>query len=229
MTEERRDFSLSSVGLEIRADGDSTPGFVGLATPYDSRTAIGNPLIFGFYEEMAKGAFDESLNERDQRMLIDHDTHYVVSRVSAGSLALKSDNEGVRVDSDLDTELSYVADLKRNLENGNIDGMSIGFRVQDDEWFFEEVETNDGHTAEVEVRRVKKADLIEVSAVTFPAYTDTEAGVRQAFENRDLLHPERNEHNESTEPEFQGARYVREMKMRQWGALKPSLVRSQNG
>jgi HK97 family phage prohead protease len=202
--EERRQLPLSTAGVAIRAAGDENSGerFAGYAAVFNSRTAIGNPLRWGFYEEIAPGAFTKTLSEGDARMLIDHDSYYVVSRVSAGSLALAEDARGLVVDSALDTGLSYVSDLKANIRNGNVTGMSVGFYVIKDDWTIETVETSDGQTADVEIRRILEARLIEVSAVTFPAYEDTEAelasvasalvsrGDQAAIEKRAAFRPE---------------------------------------
>ncbi len=176
--EERRGITLAAAGCEIRADDAGTERFFGHAAVFDQRTAIGNPLRWGFYEEVAPGAFTKTIAEGDARMLIDHDSYYVVSRVSAGTLDLAADKIGLAVDSALDTELTYVNDLKANLRNKNVTGMSFGFYVVKDEWFTETVETSDGQTAEVEVRRILEVRLIEVSSCTFPAYEQTDAGLR---------------------------------------------------
>ncbi|MDX2520586.1 MULTISPECIES: HK97 family phage prohead protease [Streptomyces] len=179
-TEERRRLPLSTAEVAIRAtEGDGSASsderFIGYAAKFNSRTAIGNPLRWGFYEEIAPGAFTKTLQEGDARMLIDHDSYYVVSRVSAGTLNLAEDAQGLPVDSALDPGLSYVNDLKTNVRNKNITGMSFGFWVVKDDWTLEKVETSDGQTAEVEVRRILEVRLLEVSAVTFPQYEDTEA------------------------------------------------------
>lgn len=204
--EERRHLPLSTAGVAIRAaEGDAVAAggerFIGYAAKFNSRTAIGNPLKWGFYEEIAPGAFTKTLQEGDARMLIDHDSYYVVSRVSAGTLALAEDTLGLPVDSALDTGLSYVSDLKANVRNKNITGMSFGFYVVKDDWVLEDVELN-GQTAQVEVRRILEVRLIEVSAVTFPAYEDTEAelasvasalvsrGDQAAIEKRAKFRPE---------------------------------------
>ncbi|MYS47541.1 HK97 family phage prohead protease [Streptomyces sp. SID5998] len=175
-TEERRRLPLSTADVVIRAvDGDQADErFRGYAARFNSRTAIGNPLRWGFYEEIAPGAFTKTLQEGDARFLVDHDSYYVVSRVSAGTLSLAEDAVGLPVDSALDTGLSYVNDLKANVRNGNITGMSFGFYVLKDQWSTETIDTSEG-PAEVEVRRILEVRLIEVSAVTFPAYEDTEA------------------------------------------------------
>lgn len=205
--EERRHLPLSTAEVVIRAvDGDAAGAggerFIGYAAKFNSRTAIGNPLRWGFYEEIAPGAFTKTLQEGDARMLIDHDSYYVVSRVSAGTLDLAEDALGLPVDSALDTGLSYVNDLKANVRNKNITGMSFGFWVVKDDWTLETVETSDGQSAEVEVRRILEVRLLEVSAVTFPQYEDTEAelasvaralvrrGDQAAIERRAKFRPE---------------------------------------
>lgn len=177
-TEERRHLPLSMAGVAVlrTTDGDAVAErFTGHAAVFNTRTAIGNPLRWGFYEEVAPGSFTKTLSEGDARMLIDHDSYYVVSRVSASSLLLAEDARGLAVDSALDTGLSYVNDLKANVRNKNITGMSFGFYVIKDDWISETVELSDGTSTEVEVRRILEVRLIEVSAVTFPAYEDTDA------------------------------------------------------
>lgn len=178
--EERRGLTFDDAGVEIRDDSSGASRFNGYASVFNVRTAIGNPLTWGFYEEVADGAFTKTLAEGDARMLIDHDSYYVVSRVSAGTLYLAQDQRGLSTDSALDPGLSYVNDLKTNVRIRNITGMSFGFTVTKDDWTTEEVSTSDGNTAEVEVRTIREVKLIEVSAVTFPAYEETTAGLRHS-------------------------------------------------
>ncbi|MFF3300962.1 HK97 family phage prohead protease [Streptomyces sp. NPDC002908] len=201
MTTERRDLSLATAGLQVRAAAGGGPGFTGHAAVFNSRTAIGNPLTWGFYEEIASGAFTKTISEGDARMLVDHDTRMVVSRVSAGSLRLAQDSVGLAVDADLDTELSYVNDLVVNLRNKNVTGMSFGFRVVKDDWETVSVQTSEGDM-DAELRVIREVQLFEVSAVTFPAYEDTDAGLRSvgvalaargddaAFDRRAAYRPE---------------------------------------
>lgn len=178
--EERRRLPLSTAGLAIRAAGGDGGGerFTGYASVFNSRTSIGNPLRWGFYEEVAPGAFAKTISEGDARMLIDHDSYYVVSRASADSLDLAEDARGLAVDSALDPALSYVNDLKANVRNKNITGMSFGFQVIKDDWQVVDVETKDGDSVQAELRILREVRLFEVSAVTFPAYEDTETGLR---------------------------------------------------
>lgn len=176
--EERRGLTLADAHIDIRETDEGEKRFVGHAAVFDVRTNIGNPLKWGFYEQVSPGAFTKTISEGDARMLIDHDSFYVVSRTSAGTLRLAQDAVGLSTDSALDDDLSYVRDLKANLRNRNITGMSFGFFVVKDDWSSESVETNDGNTAEVEIRTIQEVRLVEVSAVTFPAYDQTDAGMR---------------------------------------------------
>jgi HK97 family phage prohead protease len=177
--EERRDLALAAAGVQLRAadDEQKVRGFAGHAAVFNQRTAIGNPLTWGFYEEIAPGAFTKTLSEGDARFLVDHDTRLVVSRVSADSLRLSQDKAGLAVDADLDERLSYVADLVVNLELKNITGMSFGFRTVKDDWETVSVETSEGDI-EAELRIIREVQLFEVSAVTFPAYEGTDAALR---------------------------------------------------
>jgi HK97 family phage prohead protease len=201
--EERRDLALATAGVQLRAadEGQAVRQFEGHAAVFNQRTAIGNPFTWGFFEEIAPGAYTKTLSEGDSRYLIDHDTRLVVSRVSAGSLRLAQDQVGLAVSSDLDTRLSYVGDLVVNLENKNITGMSFGFRTVKDDWQTITVSTSEGEM-EAELRIIREVQLYEVSAVTFPAYEGTDAALRSvgtalaargdaaAFDRRAAIRPE---------------------------------------
>jgi len=208
-------FSEADFQLRAADDTDEAPVFTGHAAVFNVRTAIGNPLRWGFYEEIAPGTFTKTLQEGDARFLVDHDTSLLMARVSAEDLRLAEDRVGLAVEADLDTELSYVRDFVRNLEKRRITGMSFGFRVVKDDWTTEVVSTSDGQEAEVEIRTIREVELFEVSAVTFPAYEETDAALRALSRREDpdplgrrhnLLHPEDSEpadatRNDTTEPD----------------------------
>lgn len=176
---EVRTRTLADSDFAVRASEDGAKRFGGHAAVFNSRTAIGNPLGWGWYEEVASSAFDKTLSEGDARFLVDHDTRAVVARVSAGDLRLATDGVGLAVDADLDVELSYVRDLVRNLDKRRVTGMSFGFYVMRDEWSTVTVETKAGDQIDAELRRLLEVRLLEVSAVTFPAYEATDAGLRK--------------------------------------------------
>lgn len=167
--------------LSLRATtGD--PTFFGHAAVVNTRTSIGNPLTWGFFEEVDARAFDRTLTEADPRFLVDHDTAKIVSRVSSGDLRLSVDGTGLVVDSDLDQEVSYVKDMARNVDKRRITGMSFGFVVTKDAWSTVDIESVDDKgktfTTQADLRRILDLDLWEVSAVTFPVYEETDAALR---------------------------------------------------
>ena len=172
---ERRQLATARAGVVLRAAADGGQRFVGHAAVFDVRAAIGDPLNYGFYESISRGAFARTLTTSDVRMLVDHDPAKVVARSTAGTLGLSEDHVGLAVDAALDTRLSYVSDLAVNLSLRNISGMSFGFRVTGDDWTTEEIRGADGQPARVDVRTIREVDLIEVSAVTWPAYESTDA------------------------------------------------------
>lgn len=177
---EQRTTPVTATDFVVRAAAtdDADPVFTGHAAVFNTRTSIGNPLSWGFYEEVAPGAFSKTLAEGDARFLVDHDTARIIARVTAGDLRLAEDDIGLAVDADLDQKLDEARNLTRNLEKRRITGMSFGFQVVKDDWTTEEVETKDGDSIEVEVRVIQEVRLFEVSAVTFPAYEETDAALR---------------------------------------------------
>lgn len=168
---------------ELRAD-DGGKVARGYAALFNSRAQIGD----WFIEELAAGAFTDTLKSEDVRALIDHDTGRVIGRSGAGTLRLKEDERGLYTEIDL-PDTSDGRDLAVQLERGDISGMSFGFRVTKEEW---------DETGEMPVRTIKAVDLFEVSAVAFPAYADTEIALRSladARKERDEV--SRKQHNQS--------------------------------
>ena len=145
---------------EIRALDDSES--IGTLTGYASVFGQRADIMGIFSEEIAPGAFAESLTAGDDvRALYDHDTAAILGRRSAQTLRLSEDQTGLAVEIDLaDTTLGR--DILANVRAGNLDGMSIGFRVRRETW-----------DDDLDLRIIESVELLEVSVVTFPAYTDT--------------------------------------------------------
>lgn len=157
--------------VEIRViDGDDGPLIAGYAVPYNQRSVD----LGGFVEEFAPGAFGESLNG-DVRALWQHDKTAVLGRTKANTLRLWDDERGVAFElTPPDTQIGR--DAVTSIRRGDVDQMSFGFVVQLDEDKRGEMWTmlDDG----MALRRVTKAEMIEVSPVTWAAYPQTEVGVR---------------------------------------------------
>ena len=168
---EHRSCLLAGLTARAAVEGASGPGTLdGYAAVWNEEAEIG-----WFREEMVRGAFLDSIKEDDQRALIDHDTGLVIGRRSAGTLRLKEDDKGLKVEMDL-PDTSYARDLYASVERGDIDGMSIGFEVVEEE----HIRPGDhgDEKRELDLWRVTKAKLMEVSAVTFPAYEGTSVSTR---------------------------------------------------
>lgn len=151
--------------VEIRAD-DGGKKFVGRAVVYNEPSN----LIYGqFREELLPGCFSDSLSAgRDVYCSIDHDMNRLLGRQSAGTLILKPDERGIEVEVPI-PEYSYAKDLTLAIQRRDLTGMSFIFDVLDDDWSMKDGKRH---------RVVKKADLYEVAFVFFPAYPETEAGLR---------------------------------------------------
>jgi HK97 family phage prohead protease len=147
------------------------------------KTLVGYAAVFdrwsedlGFFREIIRaGAFRKTLSDgADVRALFNHDPNFVLGRTKSGTLRLEEDERGLRIEGDLpDTQM--VRDLVISpIERGDIDQMSFGFRSVKDEW-------NEDYTE----RELLEVQLFDVSAVTFPAYPQTEVGVRVIGEQWD--------------------------------------------
>lgn len=151
-----------------RNDTTDTLGFRGHAAAFDSRTWIGSKR-WGFWEEIAPGAFAKTIKESDVRFLHNHNPDLILGRNTAGTLRLAEDKVGLSTDADM-APTSYAQDLALSLERGDITQMSFAFDMIAHEWVLLE----DG----IEVLRHLEVSLHDVSTVTYPAYTDTDASLR---------------------------------------------------
>jgi HK97 family phage prohead protease len=154
---------------ELRISSPESGGSVleGHAAVFDvwSETLGG---IFPFKERVKRGAFTDSILTDDIRALMNHDPNYVLGRNKSGTLSLAEDETGLSVRINM-PDTQWAKDLEVSVRRGDISQMSFGFTVLKDEWR----EEGGG-----DVRELQKVRLFDVSLVTFPAYTQTDAGMR---------------------------------------------------
>lgn len=153
-------------------------------------TITGRPIVYNSRTNM--GYFDEIIDEgalnatdlTDVRFLVNHDTSKIPlarsrKNTSNSTMQLIPDNEGLGIRVVLDTENNADAkSLYSAVKRGDITGMSFMFGVNRDEW--EDLES------EHPLRRIKEiSSVVEVSAVTFPAYeaTEIQARSKEALDN----------------------------------------------
>lgn len=155
-------------------------------------TVYGRPIVFNsvadiglFDEVIMPGALDET-DLTDVRLCLNHDTSYVYARSRRNNpnstMRLMPDASGMTIEADLDIEGSPAArDLYSAITRNDLDKMSFMFSVADDEW--------ENLDSDHPLRRIKKIrSVVEVSAVTFPAYNSTDIYTRskEALENARL-------------------------------------------
>ena len=94
-------------------------------------------------------------------------------------MQLTTDNDGLGIRVTLDTENNSEArSLYSAVQRGDISGMSFMFGIRDEEW--------ENLDSDHPTRHIKDiSTVVEVSAVTFPAYESTEINARskEALEN----------------------------------------------
>lgn len=175
MTEkkEKKELEKRAYTCEVRADDTDEGGAVLTGRPivYNSKTDI------GYFDEVIElGALDGA-DLTDVRFLVNHNTDMIPlarSRRNNGNstMQLSVDMEGMAISVKLDTENNADAKaLYSAVKRGDITGMSFMFSVTDEEW--EELDSD--HPT----RHIKSiGSVVEVSAVTWPAYDSTEINAR---------------------------------------------------
>ena len=171
---ERRSYSF-----EVRAEESEAGNIItGRPIVYNSRTDM------GWFDEIIEPGALNNTDLTDVRFLVNHDTSKIPlarSRRNNGNstMQLSVDNDGLSIRVTLDTENNSEARaLYSAVQRGDISGMSFMFGVDSEEW--------DDLESEHPTRRIKSiSTVVEVSAVTFPAYESTEINARskEALDN----------------------------------------------
>ena len=149
--------------LEMREAGDGNQ-LVGYAAVFDSPS---EPMPFTEY--VKRGAFTKTIKDgADVRLLIDHEG-VPLARTKSGTLTLTEDDRGLRVVADLDPANPDAARVMSAMRRGDLSQMSFAFRTIKDAW-----------SDDRSVRELREVQLFDVSVVTFPAYEQTMAELRNA-------------------------------------------------
>lgn len=183
-----------------------------------SNTVVGYAAVFnalsenlgGFKETINKRAFDGRL-EDDVRFLINHDG-MPLGRTTAGTLRLSVDETGLKYEVDL-PDTPTANELRVALERQEITQSSFQFTVEDDSW-----EERDGQM----YREIKKVGrLLDVAAVTFPAYPDATVALRK-MENYKIAQKEKQQYK--AEEKDLHYRSIRELKIKLLNQIKPNEI-----
>lgn len=168
-----------SYNFEVRAEESEAGNIItGRPIVYNSRTDL------GWFDEIIEPGALNNTDLTDVRFLVNHDTSKIPlarSRRNNGNstMQLTTDNDGLGIRVTLDTENNSEArSLYSAVQRGDISGMSFMFGIRDEEW--------ENLDSDHPTRHIKDiSTVVEVSAVTFPAYESTEINARskEALEN----------------------------------------------
>ena len=168
-----------SYNFEVRAEESEAGNIItGRPIVYNSRTDL------GWFDEIIEPGALNNTDLTDVRFLVNHDTSKIPlarSRRNNGNstMQLTTDNDGLGIRVTLDTENNSEArSLYSAVQRGDISGMSFMFGIRDEEWEDLDSEHPTRHIRDI-------STVVEVSAVTFPAYESTEINARskEALDN----------------------------------------------
>ncbi len=153
-------------GEELRIADDESGKIEGYAAVFNRKSV---PLGFmGFREQIAPGAFSETIKTADVRALFNHDPSMVLGRTTNGTLTLEEDKKGLRVSID-PPNTTWANDVRELIKRGDVSQMSFGFEMVADEW---------DESGKTPLRTLRQVNLFDVSPVTFPAYPQTSVKAR---------------------------------------------------
>ena len=165
-----------SVSASLRAGDPNKWEISGVACPYD----VLSQDLGGFKERFLPGAFTRSLRSgSDVKCTFNHDLSQLLGRTQNGTLKLQDDPDGLRFTCQLNPESTAHRDLHAAIRRGDINECSFAFVTDDTQHdVIEEQDEDDAantdrakrKTKRVNRRTVRTAKLLDVSAVTTPAY-----------------------------------------------------------
>ena len=159
--------------FDIRAENNQEYGdhVTGRPIVYNSRTDL------TFFDEIIEPGALDGADLKDVRFLINHNLDMIPLARSRNNnknstMQMETDKDGMKIRVNLDTQNnSESKNLYSAIKRGDITGMSFMFTIKEDKW--ENMDT------EHPTRRILKiGKVMEVSAVTFPAYEETEISAR---------------------------------------------------
>lgn len=134
-------------------------------TPYD---------LFGFTEQVARGAFKKSLKEGDVAALWNHDPNVVLGRKKSGTLRMTEDEVGLYYEVDL-PDTQSARDLYTLIQRGDVYQSSFAFEIIKEDWDYPK-KGEEGQP----LRTIREVRLYDVSPVTYPASPSTDVDVARA-------------------------------------------------
>ena len=176
---DKKELERRSYSFEVRAEETENGNIItGRPIVYNSRTDL------GYFDEIIENGALNGADLTDVRFLVNHDTSKIPlarSRRNNGNstMLLSVDEMGLAIRVTLDTENNMEAkSLYSAVQRGDITGMSFMFGISEEDW--------ENLDSDHPTRHIKSiSTVVEVSAVTFPAYEATEINARskEALDN----------------------------------------------
>ena len=165
--------------FEARTMEDSKAVISGYASIFDRSSQV---LGGGFVEQIKRGAFTKTLQERgtqtsrdDIKALFNHSTDLVLGSKRAGTLRLSEDSKGLHYEVDLDLDITHHRSAFKMIERGDVTNSSFGFDVIEERWSVSD------NSSDPVMREVLETRLYEVSPTPFPAYEDSTVTTERSF------------------------------------------------
>jgi uncharacterized protein len=155
---------------EVRAVSDGEFKIEGYAARYGTVAQLGD-----FDETIMPGAFD-GCEDADVKCLLNHDASVVLGRTTSGTLKLEADSIGLRFECQLNRDSEQHRNVYAAIKRGDINECSFAFTVPAGG---QELD----RSGDVPLRKLRKVNLLDVSAVTYPAYKEgTHVNARTYFD-----------------------------------------------
>ena len=151
----------------------------------DAGTVLGEAIVYNsvariggqFDETIAPGAVSEFLRSKEAgevALVRDHDPSILLARVKSGTLSLRDSPAALRIRAHV-ADTSSGREVIESMRRGDLYAMSFGFMMDpaDETWH----EGSNGFPLRV-IRRIKR--MLDVSAVTWPAYPATSISVERS-------------------------------------------------
>jgi Escherichia/Staphylococcus phage prohead protease len=142
----------------------------GYAVVWDSPSEVIGGDAAGFVEIVKRGAFKNTLRERDALALHSHNADLVLGRMSSRTLELREDERGLYFRVDLPDSQLVDGMVVQPVRRRDIQGMSFGFNVRPNG---ERWSLRSGR----DIRELTDLTLYEVSTTGMPAYPATSVAI----------------------------------------------------
>jgi HK97 family phage prohead protease len=168
---------------ELRAEGSADEmALVGFASRYN----VESHDLGGFREVVAPSAFVRSLKENaDVKATFNHNPDKILGRSTSGTLTLTQNEKGLQWRCALDSTSQLHRDIYASVKRGDISECSFAFCVDKEGQKWEE--RKDAAGENYLLRTLLDVDLMDVSAVVFPAYPATNVDARSLWPDGEIM------------------------------------------